>query len=779
MRGLRPVLPLRDFILLPGKITRVTLGRPDELAALDAHLRTQRSLVAAVLHDPSLDAPLGSDLMAVACEARALRTVRLGDGTVCVLIEGLARVEIASVKDDPANGLSAEIRPVRESLGNPAEVEILTTRLREELREFIQGDAGNPPALARVLDMELAPGRLADLVAGNLTVPLPGQAVFLAECSVQARLELALEGIGREAALRAVKLSVDKKVQDTMDRQQREYFLREQIRGLRQELDEVPRTKDEMSDLEQRLRDIGMPEEGLKEALRELDRLRRMHPDAAEYTVLRTWLDWLVHIPWTTTTEDHNDLKHAAQVLNAGHYGLEKVKDRILEYLAVRTLKPDGRGPVLCFVGPPGVGKTSLGRGIAEALGRRFERISLGGMKDEAEIRGHRRTYVGSLPGRLVHALKRAGTKNPVIVLDEIDKLGKDFRGDPAAALLEVLDPEQNSSFVDHYIDIPVDLSQVLFLCTANQRAPIPAALIDRLEVIEIPGYILEEKLKIARNHLLPRLREAHGLGAYGFQITRPAVQHVIEAYTAEAGVRGLEQRLAALHRKAARKFVEGRTRTIRIDSPDRVRQHLGPPRHFVELAERADMPGIAIGLAWTASGGDILFIEVTGWPADKGSLHLTGQLGAVMKESGNIAVSVVRSRADALGIDPGTFDKKALHLHVPAGAVPKDGPSAGITMVTAIASLLTGRLVRPHVAMTGEVTLRGKVLPVGGIKEKVLAARRAGVTEIIMPHRNENDLEDVPSALRRELSFHFVEHIDQVLELALVAPPEPPAPEL
>ncbi len=775
MRGLRPVLPLREVVLLPGMITRLTLTRPEELAALDLHLRNERGLVCVPLLDPEIEAPLPSDLASRGCEGRALRTVRLGDGTVRLLIEGTQRLEITSAREDPAAGLAAEVRPLREHAGDPARVEVLTTQLRDALRTHIQDDSANPPALARILDMELAPGRLADLVAGNLTLPLAAAAGFLAEHRIEQRLAMALEGIVRETALRTVKLAVNKKVQDTMDRQQREYFIREQIRGLRDELGEVPKRGDEMGELEQRLREAGMPTEGLDEALRELDRLRRMHSDAAEYTVIRSWLDWLIHIPWTATTEDHSDLKHATKVLDAGHYGLDKVKDRILEYLAVRTLKPDGRGPVLCFVGPPGVGKTSLGRSIADALGRKFERISLGGMKDEAEIRGHRRTYVGALPGRLVHALKRAGTKNPVIVLDEIDKLGKDFRGDPAAALLEVLDPEQNGAFVDHYVDVPVDLSQVLFLCTANLRGPIPSALEDRLEMIDIPGYILEEKLKIARNHLLPRLRSAHGLDEKGFEITRPAVQHVIEAYTAEAGVRGLEQRLAALHRKAARRFVEGRSRSIRIDTPAKVRERLGPPRHFVELAERTDLPGIAIGLAWTAAGGDILFIEVTGWPAEKGGLHLTGQLGEVMKESGNIAVSVVRSRAERLGLAPARFDKTTLHLHVPAGAVPKDGPSAGITMVTAIASLLTGRLVRDHLAMTGEVTLRGKVLPVGGIKEKVLAARRAGVTEVIMPKRNENDLEDVPAALRRQLRFHFVEHIDEVLELALQ--PAAPAP--
>ncbi|MEC8425570.1 MAG: endopeptidase La, partial [Myxococcota bacterium] len=492
------------------------------------------------------------------------------------------------------------------------------------------------------------------------------------------------------------------------------------------------------------------------------------HPDASEYHVARTWLEWLANMPWQRVTEDNQDIRHAKRVLDADHFGLDKVKERILEYLAVRILKPDGRGPVLCLLGPPGVGKTSLGRSIAGALGREFQRISLGGMKDEAEIRGHRRTYVGALPGRLVHALKKAGTRNPVIVLDEIDKLGKDFRGDPAAALLEVLDPEQNHAFVDHYLDVPLDLSQVLFICTANQAAPIPSALRDRLEITEIPGYMEEEKLQIARRHLLPRLREGHGLDDAQLTVTRKAIQHVIRAYTREAGVRKLEQQLAGLNRKAARRFVEGRRRGVRVDSEAQVRMMLGPPRHFPELAERTDQPGIAIGLAWTESGGDVLFIEATTWPGSGEGLKLTGQLGAVMKESVETALSVIRSRTAAWGVDPTVFQDATLHVHVPAGGVPKDGPSAGITMVTAILGLLTGRVVTPRLAMTGEITLRGKVLPVGGVKEKVLAARRAGVEQVILPRQNGTDLEEVPPQLLKDVQIHLVDHIDDVLALAL-----------
>ena len=768
---MNPILPLTERALLPGMLTRMSVTRPLAVAAVEYHLSTGRPLLAAPLIDPNLEDIQPGDFHPVACAASVRRIVRLGDGSCRVLLEGLVRVTLQTPRPDPDAGLLAPARPLADKVRSQNQVETLHRQLSEALRQWITGDPANPPSLSRLVDEAIPPSRLADQVAATLTWSLPEQAAFLAERVVDVRLEHALDGIARETEFRKAKLAVDKKVQATMDKQQRDYYLREQIRGLRKELGEVPESYDEAAALEKKLRECGLPEQGLKEALRELDRLRRMHPDAAEYTVTRTWLDWLSNMPWQIRSDDNTDLRAAVKALDAHHYGLGKVKDRILEYLAVRTLNPTGKGPVLCFVGPPGVGKTSLGRSVATALGRKFERISLGGMKDEAEIRGHRRTYVGALPGRLVHAMKKAGTKNPVIVLDEIDKLGKDFRGDPASALLEVLDPEQNHAFVDHYLDVPIDLSEVMFICTANLSGPIPAALRDRLEVTDLPGYLLEEKLKIARQHLLPRLEASHGLTDRGFSVGQPALRSVIESYTREAGVRQLEQKLAALHRKAARKFVEGRTRAMRIQRADQVKDMLGPPSHFVELVERADLPGIAIGLAWTSAGGDILFIEATAFEEEKGGLQLTGQLGSVMKESISAALSVVRSRAAPLGIPAEMFSKRGIHVHVPAGAVPKDGPSAGITMVTALASLLTGRCVRPDTAMTGEVTLRGKVLPVGGIKEKVLAARRAGITEIILPRKNENDLVDVPELLRRDLHFHFVDNVDEVLALGLQAP--------
>lgn len=768
MRANLPVLPLRDTVLLPGMIHRTQLSRPLAVAALERHLATGQALLVVAQVDPQEEDLGVAELTAAATLATALKTVRLGDGTVRVVLEGRERRTVHQLQEGPDGALVAQGRTTPDRVNDPEQVRLLSLKLRDSVRSLHKGKPGDPPALARVADLDVPPGRLADHAAANLSLPYADRLPYLADAIVDQRLARALVDVGRELALRNITHEVDAEVQRKLDKQQREYFLREQIRGLQAELGDAKGGADDADALEARLREAGLPDEAMEEAVRELGRLRRMHPDASEYHVARTWLEWLANMPWKHASEDHHDIRAAKRVLDADHFGLDKVKERILEYLAVRILKPDGKGPVLCLLGPPGVGKTSLGRSVATALGREFQRVSLGGMKDEAEIRGHRRTYVGALPGRLVHALKKAGTRNPVIVLDEIDKLGKDFRGDPAAALLEVLDPEQNHAFVDHYLDVPLDLSQVLFICTANQAGPIPSALRDRLEITEIPGYIEEEKLEIARRHLLPRLREGHGLEDGQLTVTRTAVQHVVQAYTREAGVRGLEQRLAALNRKAARRFVEGRRRPIRVARPDQVRALLGPPRHFPELAERTDQAGIALGLAWTESGGDVLFIEAATWPGSGEGLKLTGHLGQVMKESVETALSLIRSRAGSWGIDPDVFKDATLHVHVPAGGIPKDGPSAGITMVTAIVGLLTGRVATPELAMTGEITLRGKVLPVGGVKEKVLAARRAGVKDVILPRQNGTDLEEVPAALLRDVRIHLVDHIDDVLALSL-----------
>ena len=767
MPTLLPTLPIHETILLPGMIARMHIIRPAEVAAAELHLSSGRPLLALPLRVPELEQPLPGDFYEIGCTARILKAVRLGDGTIRVLIEGLQRARGASVRSDPDAGYTAAVRLLAPLIQDEAFVTNCADQLRQHLTELIAKDTALPPALKKLAGMDIAPGRLADQILSNLVVPRLERLALLAERVVDVRVDSVLLLLAREEGFREMESALNKRVQATTDKQQRDYYLRERIRALRQELGELPEEKDEATLMEQKLRESGMPEEALEEALRELNRMRRMHPDAAEYNVSRTWLEWLLSMPWSVRSDDNTTLKEAATILNEDHYGLEKVKDRILEYLAVRKLKPDGQGPVLCLLGPPGVGKTSLGRSVARALGRSFQRVSLGGVKDEAEIRGHRRTYVGALPGRVIHALKRAGTRNPVIILDEIDKLGKDFRGDPSAALLEVLDAEQNNAFVDHYLDVAFDLSEVLFICTANVSNTIPHALHDRLEIIEIAGYTLEEKLQIARRHLLPKLLDAHGLTEENLTISNRAVQHIIEAYTREAGVRSLERQISSINRKAARKVVEGRKRALRIDNALKVTALLGPPRHFIELIERTDLPGVAVGLAWTPSGGDILFIEATAFP-DSGNLKLTGHLGEVMKESAQIALSLIRSRAVAMGIEPERFKDTGIHLHVPAGAIPKDGPSAGITMAIALTSLLTGHRVRSDIALTGELTLRGKVLPVGGIKEKILAARRAGVKTVILPRHNEVDLDDIPSTLRNDLTSHFVDNIDEVLPLAL-----------
>jgi len=693
--------------------------------------------------------------------------VRLGDGSVRVLLEGMERVVVRDVQPDATAGIAGTAVSLPSTEEEPRLIERMALELRNGLKAMIEGDANLPSGLARLVELDSDADRLADRVVSNLTIAYADWLTFLAEPSLDQRMQLAVEYLTKEQEFRNIRNRIQKATHDHMDKQQRDFYLREQIRALRSELEGNSTGLDEADQIEAKLKSLGMPDDTLEEALKEVTRMRRMPPDAAEYNVARTWLDWLINMPWAVTTEDAKDLHGARTVLDEDHDGLEKVKDRILEHLAVTQLNPEGKAPILCFVGPPGVGKTTLGQSIAKALGRNYQRVSLGGVKDEAEIRGHRRTYVGALPGRLINAIKRAGSRNPVIVLDEIDKLGADFRGDPTSALLEVLDPEQNVAFVDHYLDVPWDLSHVLFVCTANMADMIPSALNDRLEMIEIPGYIQEEKVQIALRHLLPRLLQEHGLEGYDFKISEDAIQHIIESYTAEAGLRNLVRELSALHRKAARQFVEGRKDGIHIESADDIMGLLGPPKHIPEIAERVDAPGVALGLAWTVVGGDILFIEATPLPGADG-LKLTGSLGDVMKESAEAAMSLIQANHDRLGIHKEKVAKRSIHLHVPQGSIPKDGPSAGITMVIAIASLLSGRPVKPYLAMSGEITLRGKVLPVGGVREKVLAARRAGVREVILPRHNKKDLVDIPEALRKDIQVHFVDHVDEVLHLAL-----------
>jgi len=610
------------------------------------------------------------------------------------------------------------------------------------------------------------PGKVTDLIASNLNISLEEKQDLLSTLDVRGRLEKLSTILNREIELLELGHKIQSQVQSELSKNQKEFYLRQQLKAIQKELGEGDGKTAEMEELRKRIETAQMPPDALKAAEHELERLRIIPPESAEHTVVRTYLEWLVAIPWAVSTEDNLDLHHARQVLDEDHFDLEKIKERILEYLAVRQLRKDPKSPILCFVGPPGVGKTSLGKSIARAMGRKFVRLSLGGIRDEAEIRGHRRTYIGALPGRIIQNVRNAGSNNPLFMLDEIDKLGMDFRGDPASALLEVLDPEQNNTFQDHYLDVPFDLSRVMFVTTANLLDPIPPPLRDRMEVIELAGYTEEEKLEIARRHLIPKQLTENGLTPERLRFEPEALVRIIRAYTREAGLRNLEREIGRVCRKIARAITEGRTEPV-VCTVDKVAEFLGPERFFSEIAERTEEPGVAVGLAWTPNGGDILFIEATRM-AGKKTLTLTGHLGDVMKESAQAALSYIRSRAERLGIAPDFYETSDIHIHVPAGAVPKDGPSAGVTITTALASLLTGRHVRSNVAMTGEITLRGRVLPVGGIKEKVLAARRAGIETLLLPRRNAKDLDDVPEEVRRALRFIFVESMDELLEQAL-----------
>lgn len=759
-------LPIRGLVLLPGALRAVTVGRPSSLAAVEHHLTTQAPLVGVAQRDPDIEDPLQAELAPVGVACRVSRAVRLPDGALQILLEGLERVRVVGpmTVHEGMTTIATEAFPDHDDA--PADLSGAATELAG-LYGSLLAESGMAESDRVLLVPDPAePQRVIDQLLGQLDMSWEDRLGLLAEPSPVAQLLGLADHVARALARQRFHAEISTKVQSAMDKSQRDYQLREQLKVIRAELGDTAGLDAEADVFEERIEASGMPEEVKKEALREVARLRRIHADGAEYSIVRTWLEAICDLPWTQTTPDTTDLQRAQRVLDEDHYGLESVKERILEYLAVRKLKPDSQGPILCFAGPPGVGKTSLGRSIARALGREFGRIALGGVKDETEIRGHRRTYIGALPGRITRALIRAGTRNPVLVLDELDKVGNDVRGDPASALLEVLDPAQNSAFVDHYLDVPVDLTQVLFIGTANVIDSIPHALSDRLEIIHIPGYTEEDKVQIARHFLLPQISKDHGLSGKEVAVTTAAVSRVIRDYTREAGVRELNRQLSKLHRKVARKLVEGHDKRVRITDKG-LPNYLGPPRFFQELAERVDQPGVVTGLAWTAVGGDILFIEATRMQGPQ-ALKLTGSLGAVMKESAEAAMSWLRSNALQYGIPSETFEA-LFHLHVPAGAIPKDGPSAGVTMVTALASISTGRSVRANIAMTGEITLRGKVLPVGGIKEKVLAARRAGVTHLILPKNNINDLDDVPEVLRRDLTFHYVETVPQVLELALV----------
>jgi len=763
-------LPLRDTVLFPNSFMPLAVARASSVRLVDEAIAAGRLIAVFTQRDPAHDNPGQDDLYPIGTLTHVHKMFKLPDGSLRLIVQGRTRLRLERVTSTEPY-LRADVSEAVDIVGDQdgLEIDALQRNVRTNFQQVVQLSPVLSDDLTTVASNIPDASRLADFVASSLgSITTSARQDLLATLDVRARLNQLTRILTKELEVLELGSKIQSQVRSEVDRTQREYFLREQMKAIQKELGEGDDQVREIEELRQRIEAAGMPEAVGKEALRELDRLSKMPVAAAEYTVARTYIDWLVALPWAARTEESIDLKRTKDVLDAEHSGLERAKDRILEYLAVRKLKPDVKGPILCFVGPPGVGKTSLARSIARAIGRKVVRVSLGGMRDEAEIRGHRRTYIGALPGQIIQGLRRAESRNPVFILDEIDKLGSDFRGDPASALLEVLDPEQNNSFRDHYLDVPFDLSEVLFITTANILDPVPPALRDRMEVLELAGYTEEEKLRIAREHLVARQVVNHGLSAERVTFTDDSLRHIIRGYTREAGVRNLERELGSICRKIARRLAEGQTGALAV-TPVVVEDMLGAPRHLEEeLRDRTREPGVAIGLAWTPVGGDVLFIEASRM-AGANQLTLTGQLGDVMKESARIALSWFRAHATRYGVDPQFYKDAEIHLHVPSGAIPKDGPSAGVTMVTAIASALSGRPVRADLALTGEITLSGRVLPVGGIKEKVLAARRAGIEHVILPRQNEKNVrEDLTDELRRGLVVHYVDEMDEVLALAL-----------
>ncbi len=760
-----PMLPIRNTVLFPNVVTPLFVGREQSIKAIEEAMSKDRTLFVAMQLDEEVEDPGPDDMYAVGVEAVIDRILKMPDGTTSLLIHGQRRVRrLQYVQKTPFICIRAEVVPDEIELSLALEALVRAVRALYEKCVKLSNTLSEE-AIITAMNID-QPGWLADFIVSTLEVPLPARQNILEAFNVEERLQKTSILLSKELSILELESHIHDQVQQEVDKTQREYFLREQLKAIQRELGETDPAFRENFELREKILSCGMPEEVKVRALKELERLNTMPSMAPDGGVVRTYLDWLVSIPWNTATVDQLDIATAASILAENHYGLEKVKERILEYIAVRKLSNTMRSPILCFVGPPGVGKTSLGRSIAAALNRKFVRLSLGGIHDEAEIRGHRRTYVGALPGRIVQTMKTAGTVNPLFVLDEIDKIGADFRGDPSAALLEVLDPEQNHAFSDHYLEVPYDLSKVIFLTTANVLHPVPAALRDRLEVIELPGYTEEEKLHIARQFLIPKQMLEHGLKPSRVEISDEAVRRIIRDYTFEAGVRNLEREIATVMRKVARKVAEGRHTKTKV-TPEKIADYLGPQKHYYGLAEEEDEAGIATGVAWTSAGGDLMTVEAT-LMEGKGNLTLTGQLGDVMKESAQAALSFARSRAGQLGAESRFYEKYDIHLHLPAGSIPKDGPSAGITMATALISALTKRAARRDVAMTGEITLRGRVLPVGGVKEKVLAAHRAGIKTFILPKRNMNDLVDVPQEVIKALRFVPVERMDDVIPVAL-----------
>ncbi len=776
------ILPLRNSVLFPGSIIPIDVGRKKSVKLVEEAISKERPVIGIVTQrDARTEEPGPTDLFSVGCAARILKVIKLAKDNFSVILQGVSRIRLLEVGgQDPF--MTAKVQPLPDAPSTDVELDALVMNLKDVAKRVIKLMPELPKEASALVDSVTEPGQLADLITSNLDVQVDEKQDVLETFDLKNRLRKVLQFLSRQHEVLKVREKINSQVQEEMGRNQREYVLRQQLKAIKEELGEIDDSGGDLDDFREKVVNAKMPPETEKVAMKQLERLKVMQPSSAEYTVTRTYLEWLVELPWAISTEDKLDIQGARDILNADHYDLEKVKKRILEYLAVRKLKADKRGPILCLVGPPGVGKTSLGRSIARSLGRKFIRISLGGVRDEAEIRGHRRTYVGSLPGRMIQGMKKAGSNNPVFMLDEIDKLGHDFRGDPAAALLEVLDPEQNHTFSDHYLEVPFDLSKVMFVATANIMDPIPPALRDRLEVLELPGYTREEKLNISKQFLIPKQLSEHGLdakpdgdgdgGGQRVVFEDTAVAEVIDSYTREAGVRNLERELANVIRAVAVLVAEGKAQPKEVVTVDRIPEFLGPQKHISEVAERTAEPGVATGLAWTPVGGDILFIEATKMNG-KGQLVLTGQLGDVMKESAQAALSFIRARARWLGLEENFLEKTDIHVHIPAGAIPKDGPSAGVTMFVAMASLLTGKPIRNDVAMTGEITLRGLVLPVGGIKEKFLAAHRAGIKRVIMPERNRKDVIDIPEQPRKEIEILFVKRMDELLPLVLTEMPK------
>jgi ATP-dependent Lon protease len=772
-----PILPIRNAVLFPSAVAPFDVGREKSVALVEDIDNLAVPVIAIFAQrDPSTDDPGFEDLYPVGCAARVLKALKHSSGNYSLILQGLQRIRLDRLLQESPY-LKARVEKIPESETEDVEAEALALSLRDIAKQFIQLMPELPREAGSLIDSIQAPGALADLVAANLDAPIEEKANLIETLDVKDRIRKVLRLVTRQLEILKMRERINSQIKEEMGKNQREYVLRQQLKAIKEELGDDEGDQGDLDGLEERITKANLPHEAEEVARKQLKRLRAMQVGSAEYTVVRTYLDWILDLPWTHATQDNLDIGAVRKVLDDDHYGLEKVKKRLLEYLAVRKLKQDKKGPILCFIGPPGVGKTSLGRSIAGALGRKFHRISLGGVHDEAAIRGHRRTYVGALPGQIIQGMKKSGTVNPVFMLDEVDKLGHDFRGDPASALLEVLDPEQNHTFCDHYLEIPYDLSAVMFIATANIADPIPPPLRDRMEILEIPGYTRREKLAIARQHLLKKQLGEHGIKSEQLTITDRAIEEIIDHYTREAGVRSLERQIAAVVRGMAVKVAEGETRSRVVDNEDDCYEFLGPAKHTSEVAERTSESGVATGLAWTSVGGEILFIEATRM-FGSGKLQLTGQLGDVMKESAHAALSFVRANAGQFGIPKDFLEKSDLHIHIPAGAMPKDGPSAGVTMFTALVSLMTGIKVRHDVAMTGEITLRGRVLPVGGIKEKVLAAHRAGIKRIVLPERNRVDLEEVPKEILEELDFLFVTRMEQVLEHTLESLPVPATEE-